>query len=741
MKKLLYCISLAAVFAACIFTGALQTVQEDNMQVKETASSYETDAEKSDEGYLFRLKDGAVPADNSVVRYLGNSTYWAETQEDIYKAADPADIEYTEESFTVSMLSYSPSPDDRYYSRYQSNLRAMEVPYAWEHDLYGSGVTVAVIDSGIAYGHEDIDYSHVLKGKNYISPKLPAEDGKGHGTFVSGIIMASQNNGLGIAGIAPDVYLLPMKVFDNSGNAYGDSVIQAVYDAADMGADVINMSMGTDQYSKSFRDACNYAVSKGCIIVAAAGNKGKTDKVYPAAFTGVIAVGSTDKDGNLSGFSQRGNWIYVTAPGENLAGLYKRGYKENQEGTSFSAPEVAALAAICKSVDRNIDTDGFKLLLRQTSINTTAGRNSLYGYGRVSFRNAVNVLLGITEEIDESCISLEYDRTPYSGKAKKPAVTVTCGGVKLREGLDYSFTYSDNTKIGTAQVTVKGKGMYSGTAVRTFVIYDTVVVGESVTEEGSPSVLSDETMKHIAASLEEGCETVIRTENMDIVLDADFLKAVCGYPLTIESEDVSVKADEDALKVLCESISGDIRVCVSEDGTFSVTESGGAAADPSWMKAGTVTAGIRISDKQTGVKMCVRDDKGAVYSVKKKNGKVYFTVSGYGTYRAAECAQAAKSLVKSMKVSVTSSSGKIKASADVSSYAKMGYTVKYSYYRSTKKNSGYTRIGQTSQRVYMDRGAKKGVTYYCKVRVMIYDGGKYVTGTALSKCAPCRIRY
>lgn len=212
MRKFKYILPFMLILTAGIF--AFGTVCEEESAVKAADIDICNAAEEQEtSGYLFRVKEGAVPSDREGIRYLGNSTYSAESKEDIYEAFQEDDVEYAEESFLLSMLSYSAVPDDKYYGTYQDNLRAMNVPYAWEQGVFGDkSVTVAVIDSGLAAGHEDIDYTHVLKGKSYVPGQSQITDGDGHGTFVSGIIMADQNNGKGIAGIVPDVCLLPLKV-------------------------------------------------------------------------------------------------------------------------------------------------------------------------------------------------------------------------------------------------------------------------------------------------------------------------------------------------------------------------------------------------------------------------------------------------------------------------------------------------------------------------------------------------
>ena len=748
MRKFKYILPFILILTAGIF--AFGTVCEEESYVKAADIDICNAAEEQEtSGYLFRVKEGAVSSDREGIRYLGNSTYSAESKEDIYEAFQEDDVEYAEESFLLSMLSYSAVPDDKYYGTYQDNLRAMNVPYAWEQGVFGDkSVTVAVIDSGLAAGHEDIDYTHVLKGKSYVPGQSQITDGDGHGTFVSGIIMADQNNGKGIAGIVPDVCLLPLKVFDSRGNAYGDSVIEAVYDAVDKGADVINMSMGTTSYSKSFKDACDYAASKGCIIVAAAGNNGDTTKMYPAAFTNVIAVGSTDNEGNISSFSQRGNWIYVTAPGEAQTGLYKKGYIRNEEGTSFASPEVASLAAAAKSIDSDIDISGFKLLLRQTSDNTTSSRNTIYGYGRINFRNAVNVLLGNCTVLKDSDVTIEYDRIPYSGSARKPAVTVTCGGKTLRPSLDYTVDYSGNTEIGTGKAVVTGCGMYSGCITKEFVIYDTVVTAYANETEDGKYTVSKETAGDILSRLEEDCEKVILADSLDIVLPVEFLDSISAYPLTVKGANGMISMDVKALSRLVSLAgAGNAEFRISGDNELAVTGSDGNVIDPSWIEDGQVKAGIVIPSELVQKRKCVKDSEGKLYTGRAEGKLFVFDIAGYDTFTVKNRDVEAKAAVKKMKVKMTASriAGGIKASVkcDVSELVGLGYTVKYSYYRSTYRNSGYAarKLSSLSSVYKNTKSLTKGKRYYYRAKVKVYTGSSLVAQTGLSECIPASLKY
>jgi len=172
---------------------------------------------------------------------------------------------------------------------------------------------------------------------------------------------------------------MPLKIFPLEGHAEVADLCAAIYDAADAGVDVINMSLGSNYPSAAEREAVNYAVSKGCIVAASAGNDGAHYYSYPASYDGVVSCASIDKWKAHSYFSNDNDCVDVAAPGEEvLTTAGKKGY-DYVSGTSFSAPYVSAIAVLAKAVDDQIDSYRFHKILsihpgmrepRATTINT-----------------------------------------------------------------------------------------------------------------------------------------------------------------------------------------------------------------------------------------------------------------------------------------------------------------------------------------------------------------------------------
>lgn len=210
----------------------------------------------------------------------------------------------------------------------------------------GTGVKVAVIDTGIDLKHPDLK-ANIAGGYNAISPRRSPTDGNGHGTHVAGTI-AAVNNTTGVVGAAPAARLYAVKALNDNGSGYISDIIEGIDWSIRNGMQVINMSLGTASDIQSFHDAVKRAYDAGITVVAAAGNSGPGENTvsYPARYPEVIAVAATDKNDNLAEFSSRGPEVDLAAPGVNIYSTYKRGTYKTLSGTSMAAPHVAGTAAL-----------------------------------------------------------------------------------------------------------------------------------------------------------------------------------------------------------------------------------------------------------------------------------------------------------------------------------------------------------------------------------------------------------
>lgn len=249
--------------------------------------------------------------------------------------------------------------DDPYRSR-QHALTRFDAEKLWQKST-GAGVVVAVVDTGVRADHPDLG-GRVLPGRDLVDPGTAATDQNGHGTHVAGIIAARAGNRRGIAGLAPSARILPVRVLDRRGAGDTAAVARGIVWAVDRGADVINLSLGSARPDTATREAVAYAVSRGVVVVAAAGNDGcnvllGSPASYPASYPDVIGVAAVDRRGVTAPYSSCGSWVDVAAPGSAvLSTMISRpdaqlGCESARSycylsGTSMATPYVAASAAV-----------------------------------------------------------------------------------------------------------------------------------------------------------------------------------------------------------------------------------------------------------------------------------------------------------------------------------------------------------------------------------------------------------
>lgn len=249
-------------------------------------------------------------------------------------------VEFAEPNFIASAAD---EPSDPFFD-YQWDLVRIQASEAWIVTTGSAAIRVAILDTGIEANHPDLS-GKVVAEKN-LSNSPTVTDLSGHGTHVAGIVGAITNNGEGVASLGYGVSLMNVKVLNDSGSgSYGD-LADGITWSAKNGARVINMSLGGAATSKTLERAVNWAARSGAILIAAAGNGGSTTPYYPAAYSKVIAVASTDFSDQLSPYSNRGEWVAVAAPGGPIWSTVTEGSYGYKAGTSMAAPHVSALAAL-----------------------------------------------------------------------------------------------------------------------------------------------------------------------------------------------------------------------------------------------------------------------------------------------------------------------------------------------------------------------------------------------------------
>ncbi|BBJ28280.1 S8 family serine peptidase [Athalassotoga saccharophila] len=310
-------------------------------------------------------------------------------------------VAYAEPNYIVHALSIPNDPD---FGK-QWYLQNIEAPQAWNVSTGANTVIVAVVDTGVSSTHPDLQ-NILVPGYNFVNNTTNTMDDFGHGTFVAGIIDADTNNGVGIAGInwgGPNsTKIMPIVVLgpDGSGSVY--NVSEGIIYSVEHGAKVINLSLGGPNYTQTEELACQYAYNNNVVVVAAAGNNSSNTLDYPAAFPTVIPVASVAPSGSSYTLAYYSNYssTVICAPGGQMNsqndpnGVFSttyststntNGYGYNQ-GTSFAAPQVSAIAALM--IAHNITgVANITKILENTA--TYIGPQSTFGYGLVNAYNAV----------------------------------------------------------------------------------------------------------------------------------------------------------------------------------------------------------------------------------------------------------------------------------------------------------------------------------------------------------------
>ncbi|HMA38126.1 MAG TPA: S8 family serine peptidase [Chloroflexia bacterium] len=288
-------------------------------------------------------------------------------------------------------------PNDPFYSK-QWYLAQINAPAAWDVTTGRDSVVVAMIDTGIAANHPDLA-GKLVPGYNFVSDTPNTADDNGHGTYTAGLVGAIGNNGLGVAGVAWGVRLMPVKILDRDGGGNIGDFSQGIHYAVDHGAKILNISAGIDYPTGSMEEAVYYAHSHGVVVVASAGNTPDGRPRYPAGYDGVIAVSATDEQDRSAAFSSYGSFVDLAAPGTDMISTGwspdRLGY-DWASGTSSSAPLVAGAAALLLSVRPDLSPVGVQQLLEEGSDDLgPPGWDPHYGAGRLNVGRSLQLALGV----------------------------------------------------------------------------------------------------------------------------------------------------------------------------------------------------------------------------------------------------------------------------------------------------------------------------------------------------------
>lgn len=284
--------------------------------------------------------------------------------------------------------------DPEYINEWHHPL--MNAPFAWDTTT-GANITIAIADTGIDPSHPDLA-PRLIPGWNFFNNTSDASDVKGHGTAVAGTAAAVGNNGLGVAGIAHNALLMPLRVSDDAGNATYSAIANAIAYAADNGVKIVNVSYQAGG-SKTVERAANYLRRKGGITVIAEGNTG--GRSFYNESQSMISVSATTNADLRASWSTYGDDVDLSAPGQAILTTRQNGITDYYSGTSFSAPLVSGLIALIWSANPSLDRDAVQnILFRSSKDLGTPGWDEYYGWGRIDAGEAVTLAKNtVTEEV------------------------------------------------------------------------------------------------------------------------------------------------------------------------------------------------------------------------------------------------------------------------------------------------------------------------------------------------------
>ena len=345
---------------------------------------------------------------------------------------------------------------------------------AWDIATGSASIRIAVLDTGVNSTHPDL--LGVVETQANFSQSSGPEDVAGHGSHVSGAIAGLGNNTIGIVGIAYGTRILNGKVLDDDGYGTYSSIASGIIWAADNGAKVINMSLGGSVHSSTLNNAIDYAIGKGAVVVAAAGNSNKSTKSYPAGYDPVVSVGATDQNDKKASFSNYGKWVDVSAPGVSIYSTVLYENYDYYSGTSMATSYVSGVIGLIWSsglcqVPSCVTNRLF------SSSDAISGTGTQFKFGRV---NAYRSIMPtptptntptptptptiIQKTITASSITMSYKKI-FSGYSITTKVTVKDGNNMAVK----SATVSINTLSPTG-TTTSTSGTTNTTGVVSFIV-------------------------------------------------------------------------------------------------------------------------------------------------------------------------------------------------------------------------------------------------------------------------------
>ena len=351
-----------------------------------------------------------------------------------------------------------PSTNDPYFSS-EWHLSKIGASSAWTITQGNPSVVIAILDSGVDPSHPDLA-AKLLPGYNFVSNNTSTGDWNGHGTLVAGAAAAIGNNSVGVAGVAGQNNILPVVIADSTAYALFSTIASGITWAADRGAKVANLSYAA-MGSSTVTSAAQYAMSKGMIVILAAGNCGCFDSTSANPY--IISVSGTDSSDNLASWSSRGDFVDISAPGVGIYTTSSGGGYGSASGTSLASPIVAGVAALMFSANPSLSPSNVAALLQANADDLgAAGWDPSFGYGRVNAYRAVAAATASAPPPDTMPPTASIT-SPSAGSTLTGTVTV---GVAATDDTSVSRVdlYIDGAFYGSDTTSPYGFSWNTGTA-------------------------------------------------------------------------------------------------------------------------------------------------------------------------------------------------------------------------------------------------------------------------------------
>lgn len=316
---------------------------------------------------------------------------------------------------------------------------------AWDTPQ-GAGVTIAILDSGVDGSHPDL-VGNLVPGYNLVSNNSDTADVCGHGTAVAGSAAARTNNGIGVAGVAGQAKIMPIRVAEYNSStggcsAYLSTIASGITYAADHGARIANVSYGPLAGSSTIQSAAQYMKSKGGLVFVSAGNNGIDENITPT--TTLIAVSASDSSDAKASWSSYGAFVSLAAPGAGIWTTSKGGTYGGWNGTSFSSPVAAGVAALMMSAAPSLDGAAIEQAMFSTAVDLGApGRDPYFGYGRVNADAGVRAAL--------AKVGSSADKQAPTAAITAPAASSSVSGL-----VTVTVNATDNVGVDRVELKVNG---------------------------------------------------------------------------------------------------------------------------------------------------------------------------------------------------------------------------------------------------------------------------------------------